>query len=453
MIRQLAELMKGEGLASRARRGSAFTVFDFLGTNILRLASNLMLTRLLFPEAFGLMALVQVVTGAVQMFSDIGINASLVQHKRGDEPDFINTAWTLQVLRGLVLWLIIVALSPLAARFYEEPMLAQLLPVAGLSALIAGFMPTRMITANRHLILGRVTALSLGNQVINIGITVGLAWWLQSVWAIVFGILAGGILRNITTRLFMSGIPNRFHFERSAARDLINVGKFILIGTFAGFLVQNADRAILGKFIPVDLLGVYVIALTLALVPNQMMLTLTWKIVHPLYSRKPPHESESNRRKINRARFGLTGMVFAGSTILILIGDPLVRALYPANFHDAGAMTVLIAIGFLPALVVISYFPVLLAAGRSGLHALTVSMQATLTVTALYIGISTFGIPGAALAPIVSTAIYYPVIVSMIRRYSAWDPVHDFVFFVLAAVITASAWWLHRDLLATIPTG
>ena len=86
-------------------RGSFLTVLNFGGHNILRLGSNLILTRILFPEAFGLMALVQVVLAGTEMFSDFGIRGSIVQSSRGDDPVFLNTAWTVQIGRGVLLGL------------------------------------------------------------------------------------------------------------------------------------------------------------------------------------------------------------------------------------------------------------------------------------------------------------------------------------------------------------
>lgn len=450
MITRLSGLLRGDNLSGRARQGSVLTGVDFIGSNLLRLVSNLILTRLLFPEAFGLMALVQVVTGGIEMFSDLGIRASLVRHERGDDPDFVNTAWTLQIVRGIVLWLAVVAVSPLAASFYEEPMLAQLLPVVGLSALISGFTPTSIVTANRHLVLGRVTLLSIGNQAVTVVITVLLAWWLQSVWAIVFGILAGALVRNISIRLVMRGMRNRFRLERAAAKDLVNFGKFILIGTMASFLLQNADRAILGKFISIDLLGVYAIGLTLSLVPYQMMQSFTWKVVFPLYSRRPPHESEQNRRQISKARHGLAAVVFLGAAVLILIGDPLVRFLYPSDFHAAGAMTVLIAIGLLPQVVLFSYTPVLLSANRSDLHAISTTVHAVLKVAILYVAIQHYGIVGAALTPIVSSILYYPVLIAMIRPWKAWDVRYDLLFLPLSVVVGMLGWWLNADAIAAL---
>jgi len=166
-VRQMiASLLSGEGVKVRALRSIFFTIVNYGGGNILRLISNLILTRLLFPEAFGLLALVQVFITGLQMFSDTGIRVSIMQSKRGDDPDFLNTAWTIQVIRGFFLWLGACVLAYPAASFYGEPMLAQLLPVVGLNALISGFASTNVATANRHMKLGLLTRIDLSNQVV-----------------------------------------------------------------------------------------------------------------------------------------------------------------------------------------------------------------------------------------------------------------------------------------------
>ena len=90
-------------LAARALRASAITMGGFVASQALRLASNLVLTRLLFPEAFGLMALVTVFVMALVMLSDIGTGPAIMGSRRGDDPAFLDTAWTIQILRGAIL--------------------------------------------------------------------------------------------------------------------------------------------------------------------------------------------------------------------------------------------------------------------------------------------------------------------------------------------------------------
>ena len=74
--------LRGESLGARILRGSAFTLLAFGGERGLRFASNIILTRILFPEAFGMMVLVQAIIYGLEMFSDTGVNASIIQSKR-----------------------------------------------------------------------------------------------------------------------------------------------------------------------------------------------------------------------------------------------------------------------------------------------------------------------------------------------------------------------------------
>ncbi len=113
------------GLASKASTGAVWTIAGHGGEQIVRLASNLIVTRLLLAEYFGLMALVSVFLIGLQLFSDIGIGPALVQNKRED-PGFVNTVWTIQVFRGLALCAIAFPLAPLFAEFYGEPILTAL---------------------------------------------------------------------------------------------------------------------------------------------------------------------------------------------------------------------------------------------------------------------------------------------------------------------------------------
>ncbi|MEM9581457.1 MAG: oligosaccharide flippase family protein, partial [Pseudomonadota bacterium] len=148
-MRRAIRLFQGSNLKARALRSSAVTVGGFGASQMIRLASNLILTRILFPEAFGMMALVMVFLQGLAMFSDVGVGPAIMQSKRGDDPSFLNTAWTIQVVRGFVLWIVAALLAWPIAVIYGEPQLLHLLPVAALTLVIAGFTPTRRETANR----------------------------------------------------------------------------------------------------------------------------------------------------------------------------------------------------------------------------------------------------------------------------------------------------------------
>ncbi|MCU0906990.1 MAG: oligosaccharide flippase family protein [Rhodobacteraceae bacterium] len=445
---RLTRRFGGDGLKARAIRGSALTFLQFGGENALRLASNLILTRLLLPDAFGLMALVLVVLVGVAMFSDIGTTSAIIQNKRGEDPDFLNTAWTMQVLRGVFLWLIICLLARPMADFYEEPLLAAILPVAGLTALIDGFRSTRAEVLTRRLQVGRLTALALCSQVINIVVLTALAWHMQSVWALVVGSLFGSTLGVVLSHIALPGQPNRFRFEREAFSTLFTYGKYIFLATIAGFLVNQGDRAILGKYVSLAELGIYNIGFFMATVPGLLGNAVSHRILFPLYSRIPPWEAAENRQKISRARFLVTGVLFAVSLALGLAGVALVELLYDPRYHTAGAILVLIVAGSLPSMITQSYAAMLLAAGQSGRFALLVSSRAISNTVLMLWAVPVYGVAGVPIALFASAILTYPVIIALLRPLHACDPRHDAVFAALCAAVIALLALVHPDVFA-----
>ena len=125
-------------LESRALRGTYFVV-AFYGIGLgMRFVGSIILTRLFVPELFGLMTLLTTIIVGLNLFSHIGLEDNVIQNPRGDDETFLNTTWTIQVLRGLGLWLVMVIAAWPAARFYD-PRLLWLLPVVGFGSVISGF--------------------------------------------------------------------------------------------------------------------------------------------------------------------------------------------------------------------------------------------------------------------------------------------------------------------------
>ena len=152
----------------KALGGAFWTAGGYGVRQILRFANNLILTRLLFPELFGLMAIVNLFVLGLNLFSDIGLNPAIIQSKRGDEATFLNTAWTIQVMRGVVLTVGAFFLAWPVSIFYDQPILLWALPVSGLTALFAGFNSTRMAEANRHLRMRELVFVELSAYVIGL---------------------------------------------------------------------------------------------------------------------------------------------------------------------------------------------------------------------------------------------------------------------------------------------
>ncbi|MDZ4094212.1 MAG: oligosaccharide flippase family protein [Paracoccaceae bacterium] len=446
----IARILSGQGLFARALRGSAITAASYAFAQALRLASNLILTRLLFPEAFGLMALVSVFLVGLAMFSDMGIGPAISQNRRGDEPDFLNTAWTIQVGRGALMWGATWVLAQPLARFYDAPMLHYLLPAAGATLFISGFNPTRIDTAIRHLLLGRVTALDLISQIIGIVAMVVLAFAMGSVWALVLGALLGAGVKLGLMHRYLPGPVNRFHWERAAAHDLLHFGKWIFLSTACGFLLAQGDKAILGAYLPLDQLGVYNIGYFLASFPVLLGGAITSRILIPIYRDHAPATESMNARRLRRLRFGLSAGMLGLLALMAFAGVPLVGIMYDARYAQAGAVVVAIACLQMPMVIGMTYDQAALAAGDSRNFFLLIAAKATVQTVAFLVGAELAGLPGALAGQGLALVLVHPLIIWLARRHRVWDARHDLGFGALAAGLIALALWVNRVALATL---
>ena len=447
---RLSDFFHGTGLMARIVRSASWIMVGYGMSQALRLASNLILTRLLFPEAFGLMALVTMVTIGLSLFSDLGIRPAISQSKRGDDPDFLNTAWTFQVIRGFVLFgLTWVLAAPLAA-FYNEPLLASYLPVAGLSLVFFGFQPTRVATAQRHLALGRVTALDLASQVIGLSVMITLAWATRSVFALVIGGVFQALVLLALNHLFLPGERNRFRWDMTAVRELFGFGKWIFLSTAFFFFTTQGDKAVLGKFLSLELLGIYNIGYFLASFPIALGIHVAHRMLIPVYRERPPGESADNFLKLARMRhvasFGLTSMMF----VMALAGPWLVEFLYDDRYTLAGGILVLMSIVKMIQGVGVTYDNAALAAGDSRQFFVFNASRAVLQMTFLIAGVSWFGLIGGILGFGLALLCAHPILIWLARRHQAWDAKHDAIWFTIVLAVSLVAIWLNFDAIAAL---
>jgi O-antigen/teichoic acid export membrane protein len=337
-----------KSLKQAAMWGSVWTIGGYGATQVLKFGSNLVLTRLLFPEIFGLMSLVSVFMQGLQMFSDVGIGPSIIQNKRGDDPLFLNTAWTIQVCRGFLLFLGSCALGWPAAHFYHEPRLIFLLPATGVSALIAGLTSTSIVTLGRHLGIAKVMVIELLCQLSTIATMILWAWISPTVWSLIAGGIAGMSVKVLICRYGARGRRNHFCWDRESAAELFGFGRWIFISTILTYLAMQSDRLILGRLIPLTQLGILSIAMSLAFMPRTMVFQLANKVIFPSLSRLAHLPRAELRAKIEKNRapllYGLAILVALAASVM----DVLVRLIYDKRYVEASWMVPILMLGLWP---------------------------------------------------------------------------------------------------------
>lgn len=423
-------------LKKRAIEGSVLTLGGYGAQQIVRLGGNYILTLLLAPATFGLMALVNMVLELLQKFSDIGINQSIIRDKRGDDQAFLNTAWTVSIVRGVLIWGAACLLTWPVAVFYDRKELLALIPVAALTAIIAGLRSTKISTTNRHLMLRRLTALELGSRILGTIAMIVWAAFSPTAWALVAGGVITGIAVLAGSFLFLPGPGNKLGWDRDAANELIRFGKWILLSTAITFFLAQGDKMTLGKLMDENRFGIYAIAFMLARAVPEMILKLAPRVLMPVYARLIDQGPRRLRSQTHKMRLVLMSISLPILWILVLFGRHIIK-IYPEEYHDAGWMLEILAAGNIGLVIGITAGGITLARGDSFRFMVLQIGRALFMIAGMWIGYHFDGERGLMIGMGVSYWANYPILVWAIRRHGTWLPKLDALAFGLSAAVIA----------------
>ena len=339
-------------------RAAGWSISGYVGVQFLRICSNLVLTRLLVPEMFGLMAVATTVHVAVAMFSDVGIRQAAIQSQMGNRQEYLDTAWTLQFIHGISIWIACLAISygvAMADAFhlfpagsvYAEPVLPAVIAVTCFSSVLAGLQSTKVITAYRELSLGRLTAIELSVQCVSLGVAVTLAWQTKSVWSFVIAALCSSALTTILSFLWLPGRGNRFRLERFAARDLVRFGKWVLLSSAFTVLAASGDRILLAGWISPAMFGLYILAFSLVSIFEGAGGRLFYSVAIPALSKVAREGPERLAAVFTRMRLPFDLVFIALAGVIYASGDVVVSILYDPRYEPAGKMLEILSFGLL----------------------------------------------------------------------------------------------------------
>jgi O-antigen/teichoic acid export membrane protein len=342
-------------LKQRVLRAGGWNLAGYGLSQAIRLGSNLVMTRLLVPEMFGVMAIATMVTVILSLLSDIGLRQNIVQSRRGDDPAFLDTAWTFQIVRGGLVWSIALLLSIAlhfanlgrlfpASSVYASPVLPLVIALSSLGAVISGFESTKIATAYRSFDQKRLAQIALSGQLAGLIVMIVLGVMSRSIWALVAGGLVSSLTTTVLSHIWMSGLSNRLCWEQNALRELIHFGKWMLVSSTVGVLALTGDRLLLGGLVEADVLGLYSIA---ALIVGSIEGGLS-KLISAV---SLPALSEVARNNPARLREVYYKLRLPGDLVLLFLtgflfaaGQMVVNLLYDPRYSAAGSMLQVLAL-------------------------------------------------------------------------------------------------------------
>lgn len=392
-------------LRERVLRAGGWTIVGHGAGQIIRLASNLIMTRLLVPEMFGVMALASVMLVGLQLLSDLGLRQSIVQSKRGQDTEYLNTAWTVQIIRGCLIWLAAMAGGYMlqllgsarllaAGSVYADPVLPYVIGVLSFNALVSGFESTKLATANRNLMLGRITLLEMTSQLLGLALMVSWAFMDRSIWALVAGSLATCLSRTALSHFALPGQTNKLHWDPTALREIVSFGKWIFVTSILGFLAVNGDRLMLGWLVDAKILGIYVIAFFMVGALRDVFAKLIGNVTFPALSEVVRQRPEKLKETYYRMRRPIDIVSLLSAGALFSAGHLIVELLYDDRYLAAGWMLQILSIALFEVRFSVAG-QCFMALGKPKLLVPIIAIQ----VLALYLGLplafNLYGIEGA----------------------------------------------------------
>jgi O-antigen/teichoic acid export membrane protein len=356
--------LKKPNLKKLAINGAVWTIAGYGASQILRFGGNIFLTRLLQPEFFGLMAVVNTLLMGLELFSDLGIGQSVIQNKRAEEDEFLNTAWTLQIIRGFLIWLICLTITYPAAYFYQEPRILWLLPIMGLVSIILGFSYPSQSLLNRRMELNKVIIFDFIIQGVSLTALIILAWWLKNLWAFVISGIISATIRAIGSHFLIPGKKGKFAWDRNSLKEIVSFGRWMFVATAIMFLAEQSDRLILGKLLSFGVVGVYSIAATLANVPREVIKGLSFRVIFPTISNQVELPRHELRVKIIRQRWKILFGAALLLAFLVSTGDLIIATLYDKRYTEARWMMPILSCGIWFSILFYTTSPALLALGK-----------------------------------------------------------------------------------------
>jgi len=353
-------------LRQMATGGTASIAFNVASTNVLRIASSMTLTRLLDSSAYGVVGVITSVAYMLAMLSDVGIYDFLVRHKEGDERKFLDQVWTLRLIRGVVLAVVMIVIAKPMTAFLGKPQLALVVAVWSLSFILDGLSALSFATAVRHQKLWRLSNMELMANVTTMVVSVTLAALTHSYWAMIGGMLLGAVVKLILSYVMFPDSRRRWHFDMSRSREMWGFSRYIAMSSILSLAIMQSDKVVLARIMPLSAYGLYAIAVTLAAAPAGLSTPYAIRVLLAAYSKTARENRPSLRYVIYQARRKVTLLYMAGVGGLLGAAPLVIEILYDPRYRGVTPFLQLLLISTGLRMPGLSAKQALIAVGRTG---------------------------------------------------------------------------------------
>ncbi|GAB3224312.1 MOP flippase family protein [Algoriphagus aestuariicola] len=330
-------------LDSQVKSGVKWTTASTIVLAVTAILKISILTRFLDKSDFGLMALVTFVMGFMELFNDMGLTSAIL-HKQGITKQQYASLYWINWLASVVMYLILVFISPFVAAFYNQPLLSILIPLIGLNLLFTGLGRQFKTIEQKHMLFDKTSIIDISGALLSLGISILLAIYGYGVYALVYSVVFQSVFSNFC--YFCIGVKKYgilLHFKLNETKEFLSIGVYQVGGQVVNYFNRDLDILIIGKFFSPDVLGGYSLAKQLVFRPAQLINPILVKVAAPALALK-----QNNVQELKAAYLKLVNIV-ASINIPVYLGITIftpwiVTILYGEGFDDIFSLVRILSI-------------------------------------------------------------------------------------------------------------
>lgn len=402
------------GYSKEAIKGFSWISGVRVITRVLSLLKNVIIARILSPYQFGAFGVATLVLVFAEIITETGINTFLVQEKE-DVNKYINTSWLVSIVRGIVIFFLIIISSPFIAGFFNNSEALNLLLLISTVPLIRGFINPSVVKFQKELMFRKQFYYQTACFLVETVFSISLVVITKRIESLVLGMAASALFEVFISFIMVRPIP-KLVFEFPLFKKVIGFGKWITLSTVFNYFYQNGDNIAVGKILGGSSLGFYDMAYRISLVPLSDVADVVSKVTFPVYVKISDDKERLRKAFIKTLSIvvlftfplGLVLFLFPKEIITVILGDKWLPA--------TPVLQVLGIFGFIRA---VSSFSssIFLSLGKQNIFSLISLVGLSGLVITIVPFILMWGITGAAISALLGTTITIPVIFYFIYKY------------------------------------
>jgi O-antigen/teichoic acid export membrane protein len=321
-------------------RGDLFaTAASFALQAVIRLGSSMILTRFLNPEAYGIITIILSIAFVIELLADINVTLFIIRDENGEQPRYLNTAWTMRLGRAALNSAVLFIFAPVIASWiYQLPALTVPLRVFSVAFIVGALQSMSFAVAIRRK-QARITMYSdLVSTLLSTAFTLVYCYYSRDYWGIVYGMLLQKALMSALSYLFFRELRPKLQFDWAAARQILGFTKFVMPSSLLTLASSQFDKIVFLRLFDLQLLGVYGLAGNIAGHVETLITKISQSVLYPRCAHNFRTDPENSTLKYYTENVKLFTIILVLPAAFCGAAQLIVSVLYPAGYSQAGTV-------------------------------------------------------------------------------------------------------------------